>query len=82
MVSLIGRNWRRILAERTPPHDADPDLTPDSVRVEIAHALQRDIPVIPLLLEGAVLPAAADLPEELRPLAFRQSETAAFPARS
>ncbi|MEL6318525.1 MAG: SUMF1/EgtB/PvdO family nonheme iron enzyme, partial [Pseudomonadota bacterium] len=81
MVSVIGPNWRRILAERTPAHEADPDLHPDSVRVEIAHALSREIPVIPLLVDGAGPPGAAELPEELRVLAFRQSETAAYPSR-
>ncbi len=81
MVSLIGLNWRRILAERTPAHEADPDLHPDSVRVEIAHALSREIPVIPLLVDGAGPPGAAQLPEELRLRAFRQSETALYPSR-
>jgi hypothetical protein len=39
------------------------------VRIEILSALERNILVIPILVEGATMPAEADLPEELRPLA-------------
>jgi len=41
------------------------------VRIEIAAALQRNIPVIPLLLEGARIPKADELPEDLKELALR-----------
>jgi hypothetical protein len=40
----------------------------DFVRIEIAAALQRNIPVIPILLEGATIPKAAELPEDLKEL--------------
>ena len=43
----------------------------DFVRVEIAAALHRDIPVIPILLEGAKIPKPAQLPEELEDLSVR-----------
>src|SRR6185295_9662234 len=43
----------------------DPD---DSVRVEIRGALERGIPVIPVLVQGASMPRAEDVPEGLRPL--------------
>ena len=41
----------------------------DFVRVEIAAALQRDIPVIPILLEGTKVPRADQLPDDLQELA-------------
>src|SRR5262249_28123026 len=44
----------------------------DWVRVEIETALQRDIRVVPVLVDGAVLPQADDLPLSLRPLIQRQ----------
>ena len=45
----------------------------DWVRIEIEAALAKKIPVIPVLIDGAALPAPADLPEGLRNLAFRQA---------
>src|SRR5262249_52468053 len=43
----------------------------DFVRIEIASALQRKIPVIPILLDGATIPEANQLPEDLKELALR-----------
>jgi hypothetical protein len=43
------------------------------VRIEIATALRREIPVIPILLNGASLPAPEQLPEDLQPLLRRQA---------
>ncbi|MEA2931967.1 MAG: trimeric autotransporter adhesin, partial [Actinomycetota bacterium] len=48
----------------------DPD---DFVRLEIAAALERDIMVLPVLVEDAAMPGAADLPEQLAPLARRNA---------
>jgi hypothetical protein len=46
----------------------------DLLREEIERALGRpDLTVIPVLVEQAVMPAAEDLPESLRPLAKRQA---------
>ena len=41
--------------------------------MEIAAALQRGIPVIPVLLDNTVMPSVDDLPEELHPLAYRNA---------
>src|SRR5262249_24349671 len=41
----------------------------DSVRIEIETALQLGIRVVPVLVDGAVIPQADDLPSTLRPLA-------------
>jgi hypothetical protein len=46
------------------------DKPDDFVRIEIATALRRNIPVIPVLLDGAAVPKADELPEELKDLAL------------
>jgi hypothetical protein len=43
----------------------------DFVRLETASALKRDIPVIPVLVRGATMPRADQLPEDLKELAYR-----------
>ena len=45
----------------------------DYVHIEIRAALERDIPVIPVLVERTNMPQDKDLPEPLRPLAFRNA---------
>ena len=45
----------------------------DYVRVEIASALKRDIPVIPVLVRGARMPSADTLPKDLEDLAYRNA---------
>ncbi len=49
------------------------DEPDDFVRLEIAKALERGVRVIPVLVGGAAMPGAADLPEALRPLAVHQA---------
>jgi outer membrane protein assembly factor BamB len=70
VIVLIGREWL---------HRADPqgrrrlDDPKDFVRQEILYALEHPIRVIPVLVGGATMPAAEDLPLPLRPLAFRNA---------
>jgi hypothetical protein len=45
----------------------------DFVRIEIEAALQRNIPVIPVLVQDAALPKEEDLPASLRELAYRNA---------
>jgi hypothetical protein len=45
----------------------------DWVRREIETALQRQIPVVPVLVGNAKLPSADELPDELRPLLLQQA---------
>lgn len=66
---LIGRNWLTASTDLGRRLD-DPE---DFVRTEIATALKRDIPIIPVLVEDARMPRVEDLPEDIRPLAFRQA---------
>jgi hypothetical protein len=48
------------------------DVPTDWVRNEIATALRRSIPVVPVVFGGARLPGETDLPEEIRPLRKNQ----------
>jgi hypothetical protein len=43
------------------------------VRIELATALKREIPVIPLLVNGTAMPSEDDLPEELKGLPHRHA---------
>ena len=45
----------------------------DHVRIEIEAALKRTIPVVPLLVGGAVIPSVDELPPSLQELAFRNA---------
>ena len=68
MLTLIGPGWvdvkdgsgmRRL------------DSPTDFVRLEIAAALKRNIPVIPVLLQGAQVPPPERLPDDLKDLSYR-----------
>lgn len=68
LLALIGRSWLTVTnADGKRRLD---DLN-DVVRFETASALRRDIPVIPVLVQGARMPRAEDLPDDLKELAFR-----------
>ena len=43
------------------------------MRLEIAAALKRRIPVSPVLVDGASMPQAGNLPDDLKPLVRRQA---------
>ena len=68
LLAVIGPNW---LDARDEHGSRRLDNSNDFVRIEIAAALQRSIPVIPLLLDGARIPKADELPEDLKELALR-----------
>src|SRR4051794_22846107 len=68
MLALIGRDW---VDSRDEQGRRRLDNAADFVRIEIATALKRDVPVVPVLLQGAPMPPAEALPEEVRGLAFR-----------
>jgi hypothetical protein len=68
LVALIGREWVDAKNQSGRRRLEDPD---DFVRLEIAAALKRNIPVTPVLLQGAQMPTAEQLPEELRDLSYR-----------
>jgi len=70
LLAVIGPKWLDIRDNENAPRLDDPT---DFVRVEITAALQRDIPVIPILLNGAKIPRADRLPSALRDLAVRNA---------
>lgn len=49
------------------------DNPEDWVRIEIEGALDREIPVIPLLVDNAQMPDPSELPQSLRALAYRNA---------
>lgn len=49
------------------------DDTSDFVRIEIERLLAREVPVVPVLVHGAQMPAAAELPQTIAALAQRQA---------
>ena len=70
LLAVMGREWltctdrngRRRLDN---PHDF--------IRLEIGIALTRNVRVIPVLVEGAVMPTASELPSDLERLTRRQA---------
>jgi TIR domain len=69
LVAVIGRAWNPVSDQ---DHRARIDDPNDFVRLEIEAALARGIRVIPVLVDGAPMPRAEDLPESLRKLTRRQ----------
>jgi DNA polymerase III beta subunit, central domain/TIR domain/DNA polymerase III beta subunit, C-terminal domain len=65
---IIGPRWLDI-ADNTGIRRLD--LPQDFVRIEVEAALQRDIPVVPVLVSGAVIPSEDALPPSLKELARR-----------
>jgi len=70
MLVLIGPGWLDARDEAGRRRLDDPD---DWVRIEIAHALRRNITVIPVRVNGAELPTKAQLPEDIRGLLDHQA---------
>jgi hypothetical protein len=68
LLALIGPNWLDVTDERGGRRLDNPT---DPVRIEISSALERDIPVIPILLNGAEIPGASQLPADLQELSLR-----------
>jgi hypothetical protein len=68
VVAIIGNDW--LGASDTGPRIQRPN---DWVRVEIETALQLDIPIVPVLVEGADMPKPDDLPETLKDFSYRNA---------
>ena len=67
---VIGTGW---LAATSPDGIRRLDEPRDYVRREVAASLAAGVPVVPVLVGGATLPGADQLPDELAPLAQRQA---------
>jgi hypothetical protein len=70
MLALIGQGWLNAKDQAGKRRLDDPG---DYLRQEIAVALVRNIPVTPVLVQGATMPAPERLPDDLKELAFRNS---------
>jgi TIR domain len=71
LLAIIGPQWLDIRdAENNRRRLDDPN---DFVRVEIKAALQREIPVIPILIKGTKTPTADRLPSDLKELSLRNA---------
>jgi TIR domain len=70
MLVLIGPHW---LDSRDEQGRRRLESTDDWVRLEIAHALRRDITVIPVCVNGAKIPERMNLPEDIRGLLDHQA---------
>src|SRR3984885_14398804 len=68
LLVIIGPSW---LAAKNEAGVRRLDDPADFVREEVAAALRRDIPVIPVLVRGAEMPRVEQLPETLTDLAYR-----------
>ena len=72
LLALIGRSWVSSTDRDGQRRLDDPD---DFVRLEVATALARDVRVVPIVVQGARMPGADDLPDNLKTLARRQALT-------
>ncbi len=70
LLAIVGQSW---LESRDGSGQRRLDDENDFVRIEIASALERDITVIPVLVRGARMPRAEQLPKDLQELAFRNA---------
>jgi TIR domain/Domain of unknown function (DUF4062) len=70
MLAMIGDRWLAITDVDGGRRIDDPV---DFVRLEIEAALARNIRVIPILVSGAKMPRARDLPASIDALAYRQA---------
>jgi len=69
-LAIIGSRWENIEDNKGLRRLDNPE---DFVRIEIAHALKRGIPVIPVLVDGAQMPFTENLPDNIKDLARRHA---------
>ena len=67
-LAVIGRDWMKAKSRKGKSRLEDPG---DFVRIEIESALKREIPVIPVLVQGATIPKAERLPPSMQSLSYR-----------
>lgn len=67
-LAVIGRDWVKKRGSKGKSRLENPG---DFVRIEIESALQRQIPVIPVLVSGASIPPAERLPASIHDLPYR-----------
>jgi formylglycine-generating enzyme required for sulfatase activity len=67
-LAVIGRDWLRGKGRKGKSRLEDPG---HFVRIEIESALKRQIPVIPVLVQGAKIPEAQRLPTSIQDVSYR-----------
>ena len=72
LLALIGAGWINSIDPKTGVRRLDNPK--DFVRIEIRKALSRNIPVVPVILDGAAIPEEDALPDDLKELAVRHAE--------
>jgi hypothetical protein len=70
LLAVIGPRWSAARNEDGTRRLDDPN---DFVRLEIEAALERDVRVIPVLVDGAPIPKASELPQTLQSLVRRNA---------
>lgn len=70
LLVIIGKEWVNETDERGNRRLED---SGDYVRIEIESALSRKIPVIPILIDEAFMPKAADLPKSIQNIVYRNA---------
>lgn len=74
LLAVIGTQWLNAAHQRGARKGRRRlDDPADLVRIEIQSALERRIPVVPVLVGNAAMPLEEELPPELRPLAYRNA---------
>ena len=76
LLALIGPEWHSTKDSKTGRQRLENPS--DFVRIEIGEALARDIPVVPVLIDGASIPDVDLLPNDLQQLVGRQAECIEF----
>ena len=71
LIAVIGKEWLNVTDDNGKRRL---DNSNDFVRLDIATALDRGIRVIPILVNGAIMPQTDDLPEPLKKLARRNAQ--------
>lgn len=70
LLALIGPQWLTMTDAEGHRRLDDPE---DFVRLELSAALHRGVRVVPILVDGATMPKASELPDELMPIIRRQA---------
>jgi hypothetical protein len=68
LLAVVGEHWLTVTDREGRRRLDDSE---DMVRVELETALERQLRVIPVLIEGATMPGPADVPLSLQPLCYR-----------
>jgi TIR domain len=69
-IAVIGKHWLSVVDAK---RRRRLDNAQDFVRLEIEAALERDIPVVPALVQGAEMPSVEELPESFHALCDRNA---------